>query len=177
MYFEAEIKRRKYKVEVNESKTHWLVKLQEMGGDSKAETIEISKNDYIKFDDAISFLFHGKSYMLDTLSNPDGYTIFTGNSYRNVTIHNDESLLHQSLKGGGTFSDANQLTAGMPGKISKIFIKPGQRVASGKPILIMEAMKMENEMRAHHDCVIKDVKVNEGASVETGAVLVTFETN
>lgn len=177
MYFEAEVKRRKYKIEVNESKTHWNVKLQEMGIDTKVEVFELSKSDYMKFDDTISFLFGGKSYMLDTISNSEGYTIFTGNSYRNVTIHNDESLLHQSLKGTGTFSDANQLTAGMPGKISKIFVKPGQRVSSGKPILIMEAMKMENEMRAHNDCVIKDVKVNEGASVETGAVLVTFETN
>jgi biotin carboxyl carrier protein len=176
MYFEAEVKRRKYKIEVSESKTHWIVKLHETGA-AKPEIFEISKTEYIKFDDAISFLFEGKSYMLDALTTKDGYTIFTGNSYRNVTIHNDESLLHESLKGGQTFGDSNQLAAGMPGKIAKIFVKPGQRVASGKPILIMEAMKMENEMRAHNDCVIKEIKVSEGASVDTGAVLVTFETN
>src|SRR4051812_42191304 len=98
MYFEAEIKRKKYKIEVKESKTHWSVKLQQQG--EEAENFSISKTDYTKFDDAISFIFTGKSYMLDLVDTPKGYTIFTGNSYRNVTIHNDESLLHESLKGG-----------------------------------------------------------------------------
>ncbi len=176
MYFEAEIKRRKYKLEVSETKTHWLVKLQQIGEPNNA-SYEISKLEYTKFDDAISFLFNGKSFMLDLVEAKDGYTIFTGNSYRNVTIHNDESLLHESLKGAGNLSDSGSLTAGMPGKIVKIFVKAGQRVASGKPILIMEAMKMENEMRASHDCVVKEVSVTEGASVDTGAILVTFEAN
>lgn len=175
MYFEAEVKSKKYKVEVNESKTHWHVKLQAVG--EKPEIIEISKIDYTKFDDTISFLFGAKSYMLDVVPSKEGFTIFRGNSYRNITIHNDESLLHESLKSGGALGDSAKLTAGMPGKISKIFVTPGVRVQAGKPILIMEAMKMENEMRALHDCVIKEIHVKEGASVDTGAILVTFETN
>lgn len=175
MYFEGEIKRKKYKLEVNETKTHWLVKLQLVG--DVPEEFQISKADYTKFDDAISFIFTGKSYMLDVVSTKNGYTIFTGNSYRNVTIHNDESLLHESLKGSGNLVDSSHLSAGMPGKISKIFVKTGQRVTTGAPLLIMEAMKMENEMRASFDCVIKEVNVAEGVSVDTGAVLVTFETN
>jgi biotin carboxyl carrier protein len=173
MYFEAEIKRKKYKVEVDETKTHWLVKLQKT--DEPAENFEISKTDYTKFDDAISFLFTGKSYMLDLVPAKAGYTIFTGNSYRTVTISNDESLLHESLKGGGQLSSSENLIAGMPGKIVKIFVKKGDTVAAGSPILIMEAMKMENEMRASHSCVVKEIVVVEGASVDSGATLVTFE--
>ena len=173
MYFEAEIKRKKYKVEVDETKTHWLVKLQQV--DELVENFEISKTDYAKFDDAISFLFTGKSYMLDLVPAKDGYTIFTGNSYRTVTISNDESLLHESLKGGGSLASSDMLAAGMPGKIVKIFVKKGDTITAGAPILIMEAMKMENEMRASHNCVIKEVVVAEGASVDSGAMLVTFE--
>jgi acetyl/propionyl-CoA carboxylase alpha subunit len=175
MYFEAEIKRKKYKVEVKETKTHWLVNLQ--SDRDEPEKFQISKADYTKFDDAISFLFGGKSYMLDLVPTKDGYTIFAGNSYRNVTIHNDESILHESLKGAGNLGSSDNLLAGMPGKIVKVFVRPGQRVTAGNPILIMEAMKMENEMRAAHDCVIKDINVTEGSSVDTGATLVTFETN
>jgi biotin carboxyl carrier protein len=48
-------------------------------------------------------------------------------------------------------------------------------VKSGKPLLIMEAMKMENEMRASVDVKIKEVCVKQGDSVESGAVLITFE--
>ena len=115
--------------------------------------------------------------MLDAVPTKEGFAVYTGNSYRNITIHNDETLLHESLKGSGALSSSDHLTAGMPGKIVKIFVKPGQRIATGGPILIMEAMKMENEMRAAFDCVVKDIKFNEGSSVDTGAVLVTFETN
>ncbi|MCC6276922.1 MAG: acetyl-CoA carboxylase biotin carboxyl carrier protein subunit [Oligoflexia bacterium] len=173
MYFEAEIKKKKYKIEVKETKSHWVLKIQQ--GSDAQEEIQISKTDYTKFDDAISFLFTGKSYMLDLVPIKGGYTIYTGNSYRQITIHNDESLLHESLKGAGGLGSSDQLKAGMPGKIAKVFVKPGQRVATGGPLLIMEAMKMENEMKATHDCVIKNVHVSEGNSVDTGAVLVTFE--
>jgi biotin carboxyl carrier protein len=175
MYFEAEIKRKKYKVEVDETKTHWHVKLHEEG--EKAEEFQISKVDYIKFDDAISFIFHGKSFMLDVVPQAKGYLTFTGNSYRNINIQNDESLLRETLRGGGSIEDMGHLKAGMPGKIVKITAKVGQRVAAGGPVLIMEAMKMENEMRAAFDCVVKEIHVKEGSSVEAGATLVTFETN
>ncbi|MBK9293751.1 MAG: acetyl-CoA carboxylase biotin carboxyl carrier protein subunit [Oligoflexia bacterium] len=173
MYFEAEVKKKKYKIEVDETKTHWLVKLQALG--EAPENFQISKVDYTKFDDAISFLFDGKSYMMDVVPSKDGYVIFTGNSYRNVIIHNDESLLHESLKGGANLASSDKLVAGMPGKISKIFVTPGQEVSANTPLLIMEAMKMENEMRSAFDCIIKDIHVKEGASVESGALLVTFE--
>ena len=63
----------------------------------------------------------------------------------------------------------------MPGKITDIFVVAGQKVEAGEPLLIMEAMKMENEMKASHATVIKEVLVNKGDSVESGAVLVRFE--
>ena len=63
----------------------------------------------------------------------------------------------------------------MPGKIVKVFAKPGQAVKAGDPLLIMEAMKMENEMRASIDTKIKSVHVKDGDTIETGTLLVTFE--
>jgi glutaconyl-CoA/methylmalonyl-CoA decarboxylase subunit gamma len=62
----------------------------------------------------------------------------------------------------------------MPGKIVKIFVKPGDELKEGDPILIMEAMKMENEMRAASPVKIKEILVKEGENVETGATLVTY---
>src|ERR1017187_9167349 len=112
MYFEAEIKRKKYKVEVIESKSHWHVKLET--ADVPVETIDISKQDYTKFDDAISFIFHGKSYMVDLVKAKEGYTVFAMNSYRNVLIRNDEKLLHDSLKAGGSLGSGDSLSATMP---------------------------------------------------------------
>ena len=76
---------------------------------------------------------------------------------------------------GGGFGGVAELKAGMPGKIIEIFVKPGDEVKAGKPLLIMEAMKMENEMRASSDVKIKQVLIKQGDSVESGAVLIQFE--
>ncbi len=78
------------------------------------------------------------------------------------------------LKGGGMGGDT-VLKSGMPGKIIEIFVKVGDEVKAGRPLVIMEAMKMENEMRAASDVKIKEICVKQGDSVESGAVLIKFE--
>ncbi len=173
MYFEAEIRGKKYKVDVIEARHNWKVSLQPEGGEWKH--YDISKNDFKSAEEYISFLFEGKSYLIDVLGQDTEYTVFTRNSFRAIKIFNDEMLLHESLKKGGGFGGDAQLKSGMPGKIIEIFVKAGDEVKAGKPLLIMEAMKMENEMRAASDVKIKEVCVKQGDSVESGAVLIKFE--
>lgn len=173
MYFEAELKGRKYKVDVNEQRSSWKISLQEEG---KAwQHYDISKNDYKEAEEYISFLFDGKSYLIDVVGADTEYTVFTRNSFRSIHIFNDEMLLHESLKQGGGAKAGQDLKSGMPGKIIEIFVKEGDVVKANKPLLIMEAMKMENEMRASRDVKIKEIKVKQGDSVESGAVLIRFE--
>lgn len=173
MYFEAELKGKKYKVDVTEGRHTWKISLQQEGQEWKH--YDIAKSDYREAEEYISFLFGGKSYLVDVVGQDTEYTVFTRNSFRAIKIFNDEMLLHESLKKGGGFSSDAQLKSGMPGKIIEIFVKPGEEVKAGKPLLIMEAMKMENEMRASTDVKIKDICVKQGDSVESGAVLITFE--
>lgn len=173
MYFEAELKGRKYKVDVIESRHHWKVSLQPENGEW--QHYEISKSDYKQAEEYISFLFQGQSYLVDVIGKDTEYTVFTRNSFRNIKIFNDEMLLHESLKKGGSMSGANELRSGMPGKIIEIFVNPGDIVKANKPLLIMEAMKMENEMRATKDVKIKEICVKQGDSVESGALLIKFE--
>ncbi|XGC80823.1 acetyl-CoA carboxylase biotin carboxyl carrier protein subunit [Bdellovibrio bacteriovorus] len=173
MYFEAELKGKKYKVDVSEHKSSWKVSLQEEGKDWLH--YDISKNDYKEAEQYISFLFEGKSYLIDVIGQDTEYTVFTRNSFRTIKVFNDEMLLHESLKKGGGFGGDNELKSGMPGKIIEIFAKEGDIVKANKPLLIMEAMKMENEMRASRDVKIKEIKVKQGDSVDSGAVLIKFE--
>jgi len=174
MYFEAVLNNKKYKVDVHESRTTWKVSLQQEGKDWIH--YEISKNDYKNAESYVSFLFKGKSYLIDVVGQDTEYTVFTRNSFRTLKIFNDEMLLHESLKKGGGFGSEAQLKAGMPGKIIELFVKEGEEIKAGKPLLIMEAMKMENEMRAASDVKIKKIYVKQGDSVETGSVLIQFET-
>ncbi|MGI6092867.1 MAG: acetyl-CoA carboxylase biotin carboxyl carrier protein subunit [Veillonellaceae bacterium] len=61
--------------------------------------------------------------------------------------------------------------APMPGKILDILVKPGDSVKQGATMLILEAMKMKNEIVAPHDAKISEVRVASGATVSTGDVL------
>ncbi len=172
MYFEASLKGKKYKIDVNEERNSWKVSLQQEGKDWLH--YDISKNDFKSAEEYISFLFEGKSYLIDVIGQDTDYTVFTRNSFRTIKIFNDEMLLHASLKKGGALGSENELKAGMPGKIIEIFVKEGDEVKAGKPLLIMEAMKMENEMRAAADVKIKQVCFKQGDSVESGAILIRF---
>lgn len=68
-------------------------------------------------------------------------------------------------------ANGEKVTSPMPGTILSVNVKPGDAVKSGQVLMILEAMKMENEIMASCDGTIASVEVAQGASVETGAVL------
>jgi biotin carboxyl carrier protein len=173
MYFEAELNNSRFKVDVVEGRHQWKISIQKEN--DPWIHYEISKSDYRRSESYFSFLFKGVSYMMDVIGKDTEYTVFTRNSYRNVKIYNDEMLLHASLKRGGGMGGDMELKSGMPGKIIEIFVKPGDVIKANKPLLIMEAMKMENEMRAATEVKIKEICVKQGDSVDSGAVLIKFE--
>lgn len=67
------------------------------------------------------------------------------------------------------------ISAPMPGTILDVKVSEGQTVKAGDLLLILEAMKMENEIFAVADALVASVEVKEGATVNTGDILVTFE--
>ena len=68
-----------------------------------------------------------------------------------------------------------QVVAPMPGKVVRVLVKPGDQVKARQGLVVVEAMKMENELRSPKDGRIVDVAVAEGTSVEAGRVLVVVE--
>lgn len=69
---------------------------------------------------------------------------------------------------------AKTISAPMPGKISKINKKAGDTVKAGDVVIMLEAMKMQNEIMAPADGKIAEVRVNEGQAVNTGDVMVVM---
>jgi biotin carboxyl carrier protein len=66
------------------------------------------------------------------------------------------------------------IKAPIPGLVVKVLAAPGQQVVEGEPLLILEAMKMENELRAPRDGVIHEVRVQARAQVAQGQALLTL---
>jgi pyruvate carboxylase subunit B len=62
----------------------------------------------------------------------------------------------------------------MPGLVVKVHVQPGQEVAAGASLVALEAMKMENELKARGPGVVAKVLVAPGETVEKGTILVTF---
>ncbi len=67
-----------------------------------------------------------------------------------------------------------RLKSQMPGKIVRVLVKAGEPVKKGQSLLVMEAMKMENEIKSPQDGAVREVRVTEGQAVETGAELLSF---
>lgn len=74
----------------------------------------------------------------------------------------------------GAAAGAGSVTAPMPGTILDVKVSVGDQVKAGQTVVILEAMKMENEIGAPQDGTVKEVRVQKGAAVNSGDVLVTI---
>jgi len=89
-------------------------------------------------------------------------------TYQEVSIPTVAKPARQITKSGG-------VKANMPGKVVMVKVKPGDSVKEGDMLLVVEAMKMENEIAATKAGIVKEVKVSEGSSVDRGDTLVVIE--
>jgi biotin carboxyl carrier protein len=76
---------------------------------------------------------------------------------------------------GASGSGPQRLVAPMPGKIVKVLVKPGDAVQPRQGLVVVEAMKMENELRAARAGTVRDIFVREGQSVDAGTPLAVVE--
>ncbi len=67
---------------------------------------------------------------------------------------------------------AAEITAPMPGKVLKVLVRDGDLVEAGQPLVVIEAMKMETTLGAESAAMVKHVRVEEGQTVDHGAVLI-----
>jgi pyruvate carboxylase subunit B len=81
-------------------------------------------------------------------------------------------LLPRASSSAARAAGAQHVVAGIPGRIVRVLVRPGDPVAARQPVIVIEAMKMQNELRATHAGIVAAVHVAEGALVEAGARLV-----
>jgi biotin carboxyl carrier protein len=80
----------------------------------------------------------------------------------------------QSAQAAPAQGGAKTILSPMPGTIVDVQVGAGEKVTKGQTLMILEAMKMENEILAPHDCTVVETHVSKGASVNAGDLLVTL---
>jgi biotin carboxyl carrier protein len=105
---------------------------------------------------------------------PGRYTLSIGGHRFEAEALDDRAraIREMAAKAGAVASGPAPLKAPMPGLIVRIHVAPGDRVAAGDPLIVMEAMKMENELRAPAAGTVRAIPVTPGTAVEKGALLV-----
>ncbi len=76
---------------------------------------------------------------------------------------------------GGAVEGKQVVTSPMPGRVVKIEVAVGDKVEAGQGVVIVEAMKMENELEAEGAGIVKEIKCEAGQAVEDGQVLIVIE--
>lgn len=85
-----------------------------------------------------------------------------------------DALLEKLGMGGASTKKVKNLKAPMPGLVRQILVSVDEQVTKDTPLLILEAMKMENVIKAQGEGKIKSIQVNQGQAVEKSALLVEF---
>ncbi|MFN4233882.1 MAG: acetyl-CoA carboxylase biotin carboxyl carrier protein subunit [Bacteroidia bacterium] len=124
-------------------------------------------------------LENNKSYNIEVVSanyeEKQLVLLVNGNKYT-INLRDKYDELLKSLGMDNLMANkVNELKAPMPGLVLDIFVAPGTVVKKGDPVIVLEAMKMENVLKAAGDGVVKKIAVEKKQAVEKNQLLISFE--
>jgi len=124
-------------------------------------------------------LKNGKSYRAEVISldfdQKTAQIKVNGNHYRIKIADHFDLLVKKMGLSANVIHKINEIKAPMPGLVLSILVKPGQEVVHGDPLLILEAMKMENVIKSPGEGKVKNIQVAKGKAVEKGELLIEME--
>jgi biotin carboxyl carrier protein len=115
-----------------------------------------------------SLLVDGRSHEIAFERGPGGLRVQLAAGSFTVTL---AAGAHETQAAAAQAVGPQRITAPMPGRIVQVLVRPGEPVTAGQSLVVIEAMKMENELRAPRSGQISAVVVSQGAAVEAGALL------
>lgn len=121
-----------------------------------------------------SLLVGGRSYEVTVhRPSPDLYHVHLHDGMHPVELIPPMTLMLRQMGGRGA-GKAGNVAAPMPGKVVRVLVKPGDAVVKGDGLVVLEAMKMQNQLQAPGAGIVREVRVTEGENAEGGQVLVVL---
>lgn len=125
-------------------------------------------------DEVVHLLVDGRSYLVDLVEKDWKRGRFVINFFADqieVRVRDELEAVAEEITGGRGGEESFELKAPMPGIVVRALVAPGETVARGQGLMILEAMKMQNELASELDGVVQEILVEDGQMVDGGTVL------
>ncbi|HSQ61641.1 MAG TPA: biotin/lipoyl-containing protein [Polyangiaceae bacterium] len=130
--------------------------------------------DVVQVRGALSLRVDGRVVDLTTEGTPPDIGVVASGHRSYVRVESARQRAAAAVASLGAGLKEDLVRSPMPGRIVRVLVAPGDEVEAGQPLVVVEAMKMENELRAKHAGKVAEVLVATGAAVEGNAKLIRF---
>jgi len=165
MIYEVTIAEKVYRVELVRTEQEWKCKLD--GRELPLDVVSAQ-------DGMLSLLLQGKSYEVKQETVAAETNVVVGQERFSASVRDPRSF-RSRRRLGASEQGVMKIKAPMPGKVVRILAPAGSQVEMGQSVLVIEAMKMQNELKAPKTGVVKKINVEEGAAVDAGQALAEVE--
>jgi len=165
MIYEVKVADRVHRVELEKIESGWHCKVD--GQETPLDAVSTQ-------DGVLSLLLDGKSYEIKQENTGTDFNIVVGGLRFPTQIRDPRSLRSRRGADSGT-EGVKKIVAPMPGKVVRILAQPGTAVEHGQGVIVIEAMKMQNELKSPKKGIVKKLTVHEGTAVEAGQSLAEVE--
>jgi biotin carboxyl carrier protein len=162
MKLQAELNSEKHEIEITRDGDTVFARVDDR--EYELEASEVEPNVYLlKYDNRIFQVYVA----------PNGI-VNLGNHQLEISL-TDPKRLRGSGASDASAEGAAEIKTAMPGKLVRILVEQGAPIKHGEGVLVVEAMKMQNEMKSPKDGVVKEIRFAEGATVNAGDILAVIE--
>ena len=162
MKYEVRIAGKTRTVELHRDGAVWQISLD--GAATDADAIEIAPGIF-------SILLNGQSHEIRIAPNPDG-TLTIQDGLNEIKAEVADPRAWRGRRHGAVEAEGRQqIVAPMPGKVIRLLVKPGDKVEAGQGLLVVEAMKMQNEVKSPKTGTVEKLLAKESQAVNAGDIL------
>jgi biotin carboxyl carrier protein len=165
MLYHVLIDGKSYELDLSRTEAGWRCRLDDR---------EVELDAVLARRDVLSVIIDGKAYEVKREVTADDLHLWVGSARYGTELRDPRSLRNRR-SGAGAGEGPRKLVAPMPGKVVRLLAKEKDEIEAGQGVVVVEAMKMQNEIKSPKKGVIKQLPVREGTAVNAGDVLAIVE--
>jgi biotin carboxyl carrier protein len=164
MLYDVTIDGKKYRLDLNRAEARWTCRL---------DGLEVEVDAILARPDVLSLRIGNLAYEIKSERVANELHLWVGSTRFAAEVRDPRSLRGRSRTGDD--KGPKKIVAPMPGKVVRLLLHDGDEVELGAPVAVVEAMKMQNEIKSPKKGILRKILVKEGAAVNAGDVLAIVE--